>query len=689
MHVHGVTQGTGFFVATDYILTAGHVVGPDTASVAVVWNGVEHVCAVHRLLAGNHRPVADLSPWPDLAVLEVPAGAWLRHPCVRLRSTPFSPRTDDRYLTFGFPREGGSIEMSPRTLQFRGEHAKRVDAASSYYDSFKSDDVAAGFSGAPLLGGDDVDHVIVASRDPTSDKGCLAVRLSEISELDDLRGSNEEFHERDRRWDRAADPGLRRWLVAAAALVVCAIVVALLVWPDPPVPSVEAGAVGIGVTPIEEAGDLSDALANELESLTDVSDCGLTPRAIDVLDADALGSHPPSDENDHLGLTVIVEGVATDGVTEEERRVGLRLRLLSLSARNIVDPYLLGEIELAPATIDLGALNDRSMLDVFPELKSLPMLLNALARIDTSSTEALDAARCSLDAARRSLGTMSARTSPVASAIDVLLAVTWIRQEGLEPGSVCEVEDRASLEDQTSSTTSDSAVTASDCARSWLDSARDPTHSGRPPSGKMTAIIDANETGITFLELVEPDGTLSASTTTGDVDAAISDFTQIGRLTEQSPAGKVLTLTLAAKLALAAANHLVANGDTTKEERTKYLETAASLVSEALESAGADVNSFRADAFATRGIVALEQRRPAQAAEDFGAAAALLNGIPRQTLRLQQASALWLDGEQQRAIVLVNSVDEFLDGTPDQTLACTYNDLVSVLDSSMPARVEC
>jgi len=112
-------------------------------------------------------------------------------------------------------------------------------------------------------------------------------------------------------------------------------------------------------------------------------------------------------------------------------------------------------------------------------------------------------------------------------------------------------------------------------------------------------------------------------------------------------------------------------------------------VIEALESSGAAVNSFRADAFTTRGHIGLEQRRPAQAAEDFGTAAALLNGVPRQTLRLQQASALLLDGEQPRAVELVGSVAVFLDGTPDQTLACKYNDLVSVLDPSIPMRVEC
>jgi Trypsin-like peptidase domain len=152
------------------------------------------------VLAGGGRPIPALArDYPDIAVLEV--GGLEGHPCVRI--DPEWPSLEDSFLVFGYPEEGGAVQLTPARLTYRGTKGTLPTA----YLDLASDTIKPGMSGAAVLNlrSGAVCGVVVASKHPAHPDGALAIPWSAIdTDLADVLVKNEGFHGQDRRWEEAA-----------------------------------------------------------------------------------------------------------------------------------------------------------------------------------------------------------------------------------------------------------------------------------------------------------------------------------------------------------------------------------------------------------------------------------------------------------------------------------------------------
>jgi len=179
-------QGTGFFVASDLILTCAHVVKKAGLGglAEVYWNN-------QKIGDAQVLKVTDDS-YPDLALLQANLAD---HSCVYL-SEGFLPF--DNLYSYGYP---------PGKYQ-NGDSAAAVcegptDDQQNLLIKFKGTQIQHGMSGSPLLnvrtGG--VCGIIQLSRDPNDERGGRATPTQIIlRELPELAAKQLEFHQRDKRW---------------------------------------------------------------------------------------------------------------------------------------------------------------------------------------------------------------------------------------------------------------------------------------------------------------------------------------------------------------------------------------------------------------------------------------------------------------------------------------------------------
>jgi trypsin-like peptidase len=197
--------GAGFFVAPRKILTCVHVAGVSEA-LTLWWERDGQppleVRVIDRAatLTGKGRPIPALDEdYPDIAVLTINDIG--DHPCVAIESEWPSP--GDKLQAFGYPREGGAVQLTPAQLTYRGTHGTMPTA----YLDLGSDTIKPGMSGAAVLNlrTQAVCGVVVASKHPTRPDGALAVPWSAIVEdLSEVVAANASFHATDRRWHDAA-----------------------------------------------------------------------------------------------------------------------------------------------------------------------------------------------------------------------------------------------------------------------------------------------------------------------------------------------------------------------------------------------------------------------------------------------------------------------------------------------------
>jgi Trypsin-like peptidase domain len=201
----GPAPGAGFFIAPGKVLTCVHVIG-DGAALVVRWERDGQpalqapVSGRVAMLADRGRPIPALDcDYPDIAVLQVDGLAG--HPCVRI--DPDWPSQDDSFQAFGFPEEGGAVQLTPARLTYRGTHGTLPTA----YLDLASDTIKPGMSGAAVLNlrSGAVCGVVVASKHPAHPDGALAIPWSAIdTDLVQVLAANRTFHHQDRRWEEAA-----------------------------------------------------------------------------------------------------------------------------------------------------------------------------------------------------------------------------------------------------------------------------------------------------------------------------------------------------------------------------------------------------------------------------------------------------------------------------------------------------
>lgn len=199
--ISGRDRGSGFFIAPNTIVTCAHVAGGPGAEVKVSWQGQELPGVVKW--GSQPGPVGELTPYPDIAVVEVemPEGG---HQSVLLDD--HRPTTATEFTAVGFAAVY-TTSPAPNSGQFRrrGEYAEMI--------RLTDDVIEPGMSGGPVLneetGG--VCGVTKASRQPGEPAGGVAVpiralrRVMPAEDYRDLRRRHDAYHRRNRVWLRCAD----------------------------------------------------------------------------------------------------------------------------------------------------------------------------------------------------------------------------------------------------------------------------------------------------------------------------------------------------------------------------------------------------------------------------------------------------------------------------------------------------
>ncbi|HEX2039324.1 MAG TPA: tetratricopeptide repeat protein [Acidimicrobiales bacterium] len=201
----GRFRGTGAFVAPRTVLTCAHVV--HDGEVRVAWQGITAGADV-SFAAPPLSTVADPAhyPLPDLALLSIEEHPQLEgHPCVLLGVEVPALDVDDPLYLAGYTVEHSEGRATPTGATVDFESPITEDGVT--FHKLKNGQVAAGFSGAPLLRRRTkaVCAVVESTRDRRADLGGFAVPVAALGETaSTVMAANEAFHAADRRWREAA-----------------------------------------------------------------------------------------------------------------------------------------------------------------------------------------------------------------------------------------------------------------------------------------------------------------------------------------------------------------------------------------------------------------------------------------------------------------------------------------------------
>ncbi|MHC5739070.1 trypsin-like peptidase domain-containing protein [Nostoc sp.] len=193
------SQGTGFFVAPNWILTCAHVVeSAKDNPVQVFWK------------AGNQNytaKVTQLYKYPlDLALLQLYEDC-LDHPCVELDDT--EPNTNDDLYIFGYPKNSEVDYSLGDSASFKYEGISFKQDIILY--KLKQGQVISGFSGSPLLNllTGKVCGIVHLSRDEGNDLGGRAVSAQVIVQrFPEIALLNQQFHQPKPKVDNPFEYGL-------------------------------------------------------------------------------------------------------------------------------------------------------------------------------------------------------------------------------------------------------------------------------------------------------------------------------------------------------------------------------------------------------------------------------------------------------------------------------------------------
>ena len=196
-------QGTAFFVAPGFAVTAAHVIGGVNGLGVQLsegprsWRG--HVVDVRPSLA---REIAATSPYPapDIALIEVDEGP--RHACALLAEHP--PAENARVMARGYTRTLDQLAVTAETETFRLTGMLETTDPDCKLLKLGLGEVTRGMSGAPVLDlrTGEVIGMLRTSRKLGSNLGGWVVPADLIRLLwpEEVGLANDRFHEQDPRW---------------------------------------------------------------------------------------------------------------------------------------------------------------------------------------------------------------------------------------------------------------------------------------------------------------------------------------------------------------------------------------------------------------------------------------------------------------------------------------------------------
>jgi len=216
VEIDNAAQGTAFFVAPGYAITAAHVVGGSCGTGVHLhgplssWTG--HVVEVRPEVRGDAPAAGRLAPPPDVALIQIAGGA--THSCVLLGDRGIATGTP--VLARGYTRSFGDQEVTAETESFAVTGELETADPGCTLLKLGSGQAARGMSGAPVLSlhTGEVIGMVRSSRDTATSLGAWVVPAGVIRGLwpQQVGDGHDGFHRQDRRWRWAA-----RSLASAAA----------------------------------------------------------------------------------------------------------------------------------------------------------------------------------------------------------------------------------------------------------------------------------------------------------------------------------------------------------------------------------------------------------------------------------------------------------------------------------------
>jgi Trypsin-like peptidase domain len=200
-------QGTAFFVAPGFAVTAAHVIGGVNGLEVRLsqgpgnWRG--HVVDVRPFLAGE---IAATSPYPapDVALIEVDEGP--RHACALLATRP--PAENAQVMARGYTRTLDQQAVTAETETFRLTGMLETTDPDCKLLKLGLGEATRGMSGAPVLdlGTGEIIGMLRTSRKLGSNLGGWVVPASLIRLLwpEEVGFANDRFHEQYPLWRETA-----------------------------------------------------------------------------------------------------------------------------------------------------------------------------------------------------------------------------------------------------------------------------------------------------------------------------------------------------------------------------------------------------------------------------------------------------------------------------------------------------
>jgi hypothetical protein len=197
-------QGTAFFAAPGYAVTAAHVVGGALGTRvhlqgrAAVWKG--HVQDVRPVAVNPAVAAPGLYPSPDIALIQVYDGS--PHPCVLLGTQKADAGSS--VMAYGHSQSAGGATLTAESEHFTVTGELDTDDGGCTLLKLGLGQAVAGMSGAPVLNlaTGEVIGMLKASRSMRSSLGAWIVPASVIRAAwpDEVAAGHDLFHDTDSRW---------------------------------------------------------------------------------------------------------------------------------------------------------------------------------------------------------------------------------------------------------------------------------------------------------------------------------------------------------------------------------------------------------------------------------------------------------------------------------------------------------